>query len=271
MRLLLYLAHRTGEVVSIDELLDQVWTGVVVTPDSVYQAIASLRRLLGDDPKQPRYIATVQRMGYRMVADVTPSADLRVDAGEPALPATSRQSKAAIQYSPNEASKRRRLGVVIGIVSLVLVILGAAYWTYERSVPGVRASIAVLPFIDLTTQAMNEEFFADGLTEELIGDLSKISSFQIPSPTAVFYYKGKQVPVADIARQLGVTWILDGSVRKAGNRYRVSARLARVDTGYVLWSDTYDRPLDDLVQVQKDVALEITKAVRPSIDGSAKK
>ena len=271
MRLLLYLAHRTGEVVSIDELLDQVWAGVVVTPDSVYQAIASLRRLLGDDPKQPRYIATVQRMGYRMVADVTSGEELRVSPGTPPPHANRRQTTAAIERSPNAGAKRQRQWVVIGIVCLTFVILSAAYWIYRRSVPEARASIAVLPFIDLTTQEMNEEFFVDGLTEEVIGDLSKTPGFQIPSTTAVFYYKGKQVPIADIARQLAVNWIVDGSVRKDDKTYRVSVRLVRADTGYVLLSDTYDRPLGDLVQVQKDVAHEITTALRSSIGGSARR
>ena len=82
MRLLLCLAEHAGEVVSIDELLEQVWTGVIVTPDSVYQAVTSLRRMLGDDPKQPTYIATVPRLGYRMVASVSPWVDLAVPQNE---------------------------------------------------------------------------------------------------------------------------------------------------------------------------------------------
>jgi transcriptional activator of cad operon len=260
MRLLLYLAQRSGEVVSVEELLNQVWAGVVVTPDSVYQAIASLRRLLGDDPKQPRYIATLQRMGYRLVADVTPCADMPASAAEPPLEVTA--------MPPISNLSRRRWTAGIGIGCLLIVILVGAYWVHDRATSEVHASIAVLPFLDLTTQEMNEEFFADGLTEELIGDLSKVPNFQVPSPTDVFNYKGKQLPVAAIARQLRVTFVLDGSVRKSGNIYRVATRLIRADTGYVVWSETFDRPLGDLVQVQKDVASETTKAVRASIEGT---
>jgi TolB-like protein/DNA-binding winged helix-turn-helix (wHTH) protein len=270
MRLLLHLAYRTGEVVSIDELLNEVWAGVVVTPDSVYQAIASLRRLFGDDPKQPRYIATVQRMGYRMVADVTPCADMPVPPGEPLLHVATMPSTAAVADLSEPNSNRQRWTVAIGVACLIFVILGAVYWVHNRPPSAVRASIAVLPFLDLTTQEMNEEFFADGMTEELIGDLSKVPAFQVPSRTASFNYKGKQLPVADIARQLGVTFVLDGSVRKSGNTYRVSVRLTQADTGYVVWSESYDRPLGDLVQVQQDVAAETTKAVRASIGASAR-
>ena len=266
MRLLLYLAQRAGEVVSIDELLNQVWAGVVVTPDSVYQGIASLRRLLGDDPKQPRYIATVPRLGYRMVADVTPCAEMP-EPRDPFPNGATTPVDPAVAELPKAESHRTRWLVTIGVACLILVTLGVAYRTQNHAASEGRASIAVLPFLDLTTQEMNEEFFADGLTEELIGDLSKIGAFRVPSPTAAFNFKGKKLPIADIARQLGVTFILDGSVRKSNNTYRVATRLIRADNGFVVWSVAYDRPLGDLVGVQKDIAIEVTKAVRASIEG----
>ena len=209
MRLLLFLAERTGQVVSQDELLDQVWPGVIVTPDSVYQAITSLRRHLGDDPKQPTYIATVPRLGYRMVAEVAPWIDV------PAAPSS----------SPPMTS-RRKWGIALGVGAAVALALAATYLGHERPATGQVAaatrpppskSVAVLPFVDLTTQEMNEEYFADGLTEELIGDLSKAPELRVPAPTSSFYFKGRQLPVSDIARQLGVTYVLDGSVRKSGN------------------------------------------------------
>jgi transcriptional activator of cad operon len=167
----------------------------------------------------------------------------------------------------------------MGMSAAVLFALGAVYWVYgwfatpqvvaiARGLPP-QVSIAVLPFLDLTTQEMNEEYFADGMTEELIGDLSKISGLRVPSPTSSFYFKGKKLPLADIARQLGVTYVLDGSVRKSGDVYRVAARLIRADNGYVSWTETYDRPLDDVVKVQKDVAAEMTKAVRAALSAAA--
>jgi TolB-like protein len=112
--------------------------------------------------------------------------------------------------------------------------------------------------------------------EELIDKLSKIPDLRVPPPTSSFYFKGRlwprshgtpQVTIADVAKTLGVTYVLDGSVRKSGGRLRVDARLIRADNGYVVWSETYDRPLDDILIVQDDIAGEVTKALRASIDG----
>ena len=114
---------------------------------------------------------------------------------------------------------------------------------------------------------MKEEDFADGMTEELIDKLSKIPGLQVPAPTSSFYFKGKQIPVADVAKTLGVVFVLDGSVRKSGGRVRVAVRLIRADNGYVIWSETYDRPFGDILMVQDDIAGEVTKALRASIDG----
>jgi TolB-like protein len=134
-----------------------------------------------------------------------------------------------------------------------------------NTAPPLRKSIAVLPFLDLTAK-MNQEAFADGMTEELIDKLSKIPGLRVPAPTSSFYFKGKQITVAEIARTLGVAYILDGSVRKSGARLRVAARLIRADNGYVVWSETYDRRSDDILMVQDDIAGEVTKALRASIE-----
>jgi TolB-like protein len=140
--------------------------------------------------------------------------------------------------------------------------------------PQPQKSIAVLPFLDLTDD-MNQEPFADGMTEELIDKLSKIPGLRVPPPTSSFYFKGKlwprshgtpQMTIADIAKTLGVAYVLDGSVRKSGARVRVDARLIRAENGYVVWSETYDRPFDDILMVQDDIASEVTKALRASIE-----
>jgi transcriptional activator of cad operon len=266
MRLLMCLAERAGDVVSIDELLDHVWAGVIVTPDSVYQAITSLRRLLGDDPKSPNYIATVPRLGYRMVATVTRTMDVPAT---PTGPSPESAAEAAVPTASG-APRSRKWGVTLAVGTAIIFALVTKYLVHDRMAAAPQKSVAILPFVDLTTQEMNEEYFADGMTEELIGDLSKIPGLQVPAPTSSFFFKGKQLPVADIARQLNVAYILDGSVRKSGDIYRVAARLVRADSGYVAWSETYDRPLGDLVNVQKDIAIQVTKAVRVSIEGNAK-
>jgi transcriptional activator of cad operon len=300
MRLLVCLAEHAGEVVSIDDLLDQVWSDVTVAPDSVYQAVTSLRRLLGDDPKQPIYIATVPRLGYRMVSTVSPWTDQPVlqTGAEMNVQALASQMSVSEQAAPTtnapDVPKKNRSRLQAGLslaagaaLCLLLVVALVVYGKFAKNnssasstngntgtiAPQSQKSIAVLPFLDLT-DAMSEEPFADGMTEELIDKLSKIPGLRVPSATSSFYFKGKLWPrsdgpsqptIADIAKTLGVAYVLDGSVRKSGARLRVDARLIRADNGFVIWSETYDRPFDDILMVQDDIAGEVAKALQTSI------
>jgi len=272
LRLLVYLANRAGETVSIDELLDNVWSGVVVTQDSVYQAVTALRRMLGDDPKQPTYIVTVPRLGYRLIARVAPWDDLQaasasasvaapgVDAGPAPAAAPAAPLTAPALAPPREAPRYRALLVLSAFFALG--VGGALAW--RGFAPGTR-SVAVLPFLDLTTQEMKEEYFADGMTEELINRLSKLPGFEVPSATASFYYKDKQRTPAAIADELGVDYLLDGSLRESGDTMRVSARLLRARDGFVVWSESYDRPKTDRLGIQDDIAGEVAKALDAAV------
>jgi transcriptional activator of cad operon len=273
MRLLLCLVDRAGEVVSIDDLLNEVWTGVIVTSDSVYQAVTSLRRLLGDDPKQPTYIATVPRRGYRLIATVDTSVDGAMSCGD--VPTTFVDTSKTQRSGVPKIWRGRavRISLVIGAFLFLCGAVSAYLFTRDgspaqavASAPLARnsRSIAVLPFLDLT-DAMSEEPFADGMTEELIDKLSKFPGMQVSAPTSSFYYKDKQVPVADIARSLGVAYILDGSVRTSGTTMRVAARLVRAGDGFVVWSATYDRPLGHKLEVQDEIASEAANALTPTI------
>jgi transcriptional activator of cad operon len=265
LRLLMYLAERAGEVVSIDELLTHVWSGVVVTPDSVYQGVTALRRMLGDDPKQPRYIATVPRLGYRMVAQVGPWAEEPFDLALRQAPVDQPTP------TPTYVSGTRPLLIALAIACLAVLTVLLLNSNLAARHPASTAnavpprSVAVLAFLDLTSQAMSEEYFADGITEELIDKLSKISDLHVAPPTSSFYFKGKRATVADMARSLGVAYILDGSVRKSASMLRISARLVRAADGYVAWSQTYDRPEGDKLWVQEDIANEVARALGAAI------
>ncbi|MEP7042637.1 MAG: winged helix-turn-helix domain-containing protein [Dokdonella sp.] len=272
MRLLVHLAARPGEVVSIDELLNHVWSGVIVTPDSVYQAIASLRRQLQDDARQPAYIATVPRLGYRMVAAVGPW----VDSAEAPNPASLLPSA----EPPRVPDRHRRRLFAVAVASAALAVSVAVFLLWSRHAPDLphaalataqqtQPSIGVLPFLDLTEE-MDEEYFADGMTEELIDRLSKTPGLHVPARTSSFYFKGKQATIADIAQALGVAYLLEGSVRKSGHMLRVTAQLIRADNGYHVWSDTYDRSLDDVLMVQDDIASEVKKALIASLEEAAR-
>jgi len=266
MRLLLCLAQHAGEVVSIDELLNQAWSGVVVTPDSVYQAITSLRRLLGDDARQPTYIVNVPRLGYRLVATVTPWVDEPPPSADVATVSVS--STGAATADSRGRQSRRRIGRWVGAGIALALVLTAGIFIYGKvsGAAGAPArSVAVLPFLDLTTQEMNEEYFADGMTEELIGRLSKVPGFRVPAPTASFYFKVTRIGLRDVAKSLGVTSVLDGSVRKSDTTLRIAARLVRADDGYVIWSATYDRPAADKLKVQDEIASQVTEALSVSI------
>jgi transcriptional activator of cad operon len=281
MRLLMCLAEHAGEVVSIDDLLNQVWPEVTVSPDSVYQAVASLRRLLGDDSRQPTYIETVPRLGYRMVATVGPWADQPEQSTEAQPVSHGASIDTTGRVEPNPTPRRGTI-LVWAPAGLVCLAVVATVWAIRLHgkpangnpaasaaiTPQPQKSIAVLPFLDLTEGMKNEEF-ADGMTEELIDKLSKIPGLRVPSPTSSFYFKGKQLPVADMARSLGVVYVLDGSVRKSGSMVRVAARLVRADNGYVAWSETYDRSFNDLLWVQDDIASEVAKALSASTEFKA--
>ena len=298
MLLLLCLAERAGEVVSIDELLDAAWADVTVTPDSVYQAVTSLRRVLGDDPKQPAYIATVPRLGYRMVAAVSPwveeseghgAVEQVAEAGGVTAIAEPAGERPAAVEAPRFGRRRRDgfagsffagagfwrplLVAACCAIAVVLMVREGRVGDRSSAPPVVAAqpdssiaparSLAVLPFLDLT-EGMKEEEFADGMTEELIDRLSKIPGLRVPGATSSFYFKGKQLPVAEMARSLGVSYVLDGSVRKSGGRLRVAARLVRAENGYIVWTESYDRPFTDILMVQDDIAGEVTKALKAS-------
>src|SRR5690348_1713074 len=177
MRLLVCLAERSGQVVSADDLLDRVWPNVIVTPDSVYQAVAALRRLLGDDPKNPRYVVTVPKQGYRMVAPVTATTP-PPDPTETSQDTTPTPIGAQTATPPTDS--RSSTWKSYAIIALVLALGAIAIIALRRpdearpqqaaTKPDAK-SVVVMPFLDLT-EAMGEEVFADGMTEELIDRLA---------------------------------------------------------------------------------------------------
>jgi TolB-like protein len=216
MQVLQHLAGRQGEVVSVEEMLTEVWADVVVTPDSVYRTISALRRALRDDPKTPQYIASIPRRGYRLEASVAP-------------------------WRPAPSA----------IVSL---------FARESDYLAQPASIAVLPFVDMS-EKKNHEYFSDGLSEELTHRLTQLPDLRVPARTSSFYFKGRAQDIAAIGKSLGVAHLLEGSVRTSGRRVRVTTQLIRADNGYHLWSNTYDRDLEDAFNVQDEIAAAIVQAV----------
>ncbi len=190
------------------------------------------------------------------------------------------------QISTTTYGRRRVARIALSVLSGV-VALGLAYFVSGRlwlskhtpaerpvatvapasasAMPAIpEKSVAVLPFVDMS-ERKDQEYFSDGLSEELIDMLTKVPELRVPARTSSFYFKGKQATVPEIAKALGVADVLEGSVRKSGNHLRITAQLVRADNGYHLWSQTYDRQLDDIFKVQDEIAGAVVKALKISL------
>jgi TolB-like protein/DNA-binding winged helix-turn-helix (wHTH) protein len=273
MELLACLAEHRGEVVTVDQILDTVWKDVVVTPDSVYQAVAALRKALGDDPKEPAYIANVIRRGYRLIAPVTPwvepesslrQAPMDAGPGDPVAPASATGLRQPIR------PYWRWVALAIALIAGGAFLVGShGHWndSLADKLPTPRLgpqSVAVLPFADMS-DTRDQQYFADGLTEELTERLASIPRLHVISRSSSSYFAGKQATVTEIARTLGVSYLLEGSVRKAGNGMRITARMVRGEDGDDLWSETYERPFADVFNIQDEIASAVAQKLKVSV------
>jgi transcriptional activator of cad operon len=251
MRLLLCLADSAGEVVSVDRLLNEVWTGVIVGSASVYQAVSQLRKLLGDVDPEPTYIATVPRKGYRLIAAVK-----RL---EPPHEASFVSAAASVGAASQSARRRSKVPLLAGGALLIVVIaVGAVIWrkTSTHTAPSSANSIVVLPFIDMTAEK-SDQSFCDGLTEELSSWLAQIPTLRVVARTSAFAFRGQGEDVRKIGRALDTNHILEGSLRRSGDRMRITVQLIDARTGYHLWSEDFDRPIDDAIKMQEDISRSV--------------
>ena len=262
MRLLLCLADSAGAVVSVDRLLTEVWAGVVVGSASVYQSVSQLRKILGDADPSPTYIATVPRKGYRLIAAVQRATASEHTAQAPVMPPSTTGTRRVWVFA----------GAFLALAVAAVYFLNGKAWLPRRTIgnddsPAVVVgdkSIAVLPFADLSEQK-DQEYFSDGLSEELIDHLVHSGDLSVIARTSSFQFKGINEDVRSIARKLGVTHVLDGSVRRDGQQVRITAHLIRASDGVDLWSQTYDRSLLDIFKVQDEIAEKVSHALRGAL------
>ena len=276
MELLLCLAKHADQVVSVEQLLDEVWAGVVVTPDSVYHAVAALRRLLGDDTKQPTYIANVPRRGYRLIAPVARWVDVpRLPLENPPPPWV--EPARTIPAVTKTGSPWRRFAIALSIALTLALgyVLVDRFWLSKHAAtaehPPTDAStvvadksIAVLPFTDMSDKH-DQEYFADGMAEEVIDLLVNIPGLKVIGRTSSFQFKGKSEDLRAIGTALGVSYVVEGSVRKSAERLRVTAQLINAQDGSHLWSDTYDEPVGDTLKVQDQIASNLARALQVTV------
>jgi transcriptional activator of cad operon len=276
MQLLLSLANSAGTVVSVDRLLTDVWPGVIVGSASVYQAVSQLRKLLGDVDPNPTYIATIPRKGYRLIAPVRniQPADQSTGATTPGAvtsePPTAEQSN--VPASPTV--RWRSIPALLGIAVLIAFVLaGSIIWekwpTYAPSAKSI-GSVVVLPFIDLTA-GKTDQSFCDGLTEELSSWLSQIPTLRVVARTSAFAFRGQEEDVRKIGRALDTDHILEGSMRRDGNHMRISVQLIDARNGYHLWSENFDRPVDDTIKIQEDIARSVAATLQVRLSSDAER
>jgi transcriptional activator of cad operon len=260
MRLLMCLANSPGEVVSIDRLLSEVWVGVVVGSASVYETVSQLRKILGDVDPQPTYIATVPRKGYRLVAPVRRP--------EPAVIPAADASTAGAPGTPVKSHRLRWIG---GIVAGLVIVAISIFASSRKSGEASEASIAVMPFVDMTA-GKTEQPFCDGITEELSNWLTQIPTLRVVARRSASAFRDKQIDIREIGRVLSTANILEGSLRRSGNLFRVSVQLIATKDGYTIWSGTYESPLTDVLKIQEQMARQVASSLELRLtDATSKK
>src|SRR5207244_11096785 len=164
----------------------------------------------------------------------------------------------------------RWVEVGTGLLLLALIIGGVFYFARPPTIAVDNNSIAVLPFVNMSDDK-EQGYFSDGISEELLNLLSKVPQLKVAARTSSFSFKGKGAEIPEIARQLHVANVLEGSVRKSGDQLRITAQLIRAAEGYHLWSETYDRKMDDIFKIQDEIAGEVVKELKVKLLGAAPK
>ena len=255
--LLLVLVEERGRTVEKDELLEKVWAGTVVEENNLNQNITALRKSLGDSRQDSQYIATVPGRGYRFVADVRKveeevhEEEVHKDTKEeqePGIPVKEASRPGIFRYA------------ILILAALVLAALVYAWYTREKPRPTV-LSIMVLPLQNLSSDP-EQEYFADGITDALIGDLAKISGLHVISRTSSMHYKGTRKSLPEIARELKVDAVVEGTVQRSGDRVVIRAQLIHAATDVHLWVQDYEREMRDVLDVQSEIAQAIARQIQ---------
>jgi TolB-like protein/DNA-binding winged helix-turn-helix (wHTH) protein/Flp pilus assembly protein TadD len=241
MQVLITLSEQPGEVVSKNQIFERVWPDTFVSDEVLTRSVSELRRAFQDNPQEPKYIQTIPKGGYRLVATV-------------------RQESAG--------SARRLFGYswkVLTVTMITLLAMAASLYFVlkgrrEVTLSSKITSLAVLPLTNLSSDP-GQDYFADGMTDELTTRLSNISALRVISRTSVMHYKGTQKTMPEIARELNVDAVLEGSVLRAGDKVRISTQLILARLDKHLWAESYERDLRDVLALQSDVARAVAREI----------
>jgi len=256
MAVLVYLADKRGEVVTRVELEAALWGGTVVTYDALIAAIQKLRKVFGDDARNPRVIETVSKRGYRFIAAVDP-----VEApAASAIPSTD-----AAPQQPALSGRTRLFR--FALVALVLILAAVPFWVdrVESPTPEVKAisdpkAVAVLPFDNLSGD-IGQDYFADGITDDLITSLAQLSDLFVIARDSTFVYKGRAIKPGEVAAKLNARYLVSGSVRRNAEHVRINAQLVDAATRKTLWAQRYDADTTRLFHLQDEIMDKIVAAL----------
>lgn len=241
MQVLVALASQPGEVVTRETLLAKVWAGTYSGEVSLTRCVSQLRSIFSDERTNPQFIETIPKTGYRLIAPVQPIA--------------------------NDGARERSTPMFWIAGTIAVLVVGFGYLAFDRLVldsvePEISAtSIAVLPFVNLSDEPGNE-YFSDGISEEILGLLLTVPDLRVTSRTSAFSFKGQNVDIPTIAAKLNVAYVLEGSVRKSGMQLRITAQLVEAEIDRQLWSDTFDRELEDVFAIQDEIAAAVVDALK---------
>src|ERR1700751_364164 len=275
-RVLEMLLEHAGKVVTREELQKRLWPGdtFVDFDHGLNKAINKIREALGDSAESPRFVETVSRRGYRFLAEVKDADAAPVRSPEPAIQPHQPQPAAEAPERPNLPGKVAEFknsslsyAWKISVSVLLLMAASLAIWklhSWNRPSSAIR-SLAVLPFESLSNDA-SQDYFADGMTDELISDLGQISALRVISRTSVMSYKRARKPLPQIARELNVDAVVEGTVLRSGNEVRITAQLIEASADKHLWSQSYEGELRNTLALQNDVARAIADQIRINLN-----
>ena len=258
---LLLFVERPGELLDKDTLMRSLWPDLVVEENNLSQVISALRRALDDEAQGSRFIQTVPRRGFRFVAPVTAmaAADTRLVASTASTSPT-----ASPEVASDTADGRRRAAVVLAIGAAAAGGAGAWLWRGTRTAALPAAALAVLPFKPLSNEG-RDELLELGMADSLIARLSTVPDLAVRSTGSVLRYAGAQQDSVRAARELGVSWIVDGTLQRRGDRFRATARLLRASDGVAAWSGGFDEKFTDVFEVQDQISRRVMQALAPTL------
>lgn len=268
LALLHTLMQSSPTLVTKDQLFDAVWPGVIVSESVLTTAVKEVRKALGDDARNPRYIETAHGRGYRFLLPVQQQDQQPSEI--PAVPPITALSRGtATPIAAVAQPFRARRWILLAVIAVIFV--AAMVWPLIQPKPALMAqaahpkSIAVLPFDDFSPNS-DQRWFAEGLTEEIQNRLAHTPDLRVTSRMAAAKVRKANTGVIEAAQLLGVANILEGSVRRTDSRVRVTVELIRVPDGLQIWSQNYDRPDSDIITIQEDIAFEIARALKTVMD-----